>query len=289
MKKVLSISGGATKIAGLLGVAESLKDKGYRPEVIAGVSSGSIIAILYATGLLSQVRTEILNMNLDTIFDIKPVNSKGKFTLRALWRLIQGKDSLGRMGNLEKLIRKYITTSVWGRFLHNENAPDVIVMAVDFLSGSRKTWNLKGLDYETAIKVIMASCSIPIMTPPVVIDNTPYYDGGLRDHNPSPKVIEIYGPHLDIVSIYSRPEDYRVLDGYPVSRMIPIMSRTIEILNIEVSKGDEDYTKLISQMIGTDNQYIYLPPIMQHLYDTDHTRLRKLYFEGYRAALQINI
>ncbi len=96
--KTLSISGGSTKIAALGGSAITLlKDYSYKPEIICGISSGGLLALPLAMGLYNELEELITNFKLDDIFGkYKPVNNKGKLTIRSLFRLLTGKPSLGK-------------------------------------------------------------------------------------------------------------------------------------------------------------------------------------------------
>lgn len=287
--KLISFSGGATKIPGLLGVAEAFVSTGVKPDILAGVSSGAITAAIYGMGLTKQSRDLIMNMTLDTIFDIKPVNKKGKFTLCALWRLINGKSSLGRMGSLEKLMRQVITQDLYEAYQDTPSTPPVLVMAVNFSDGSRKLWNLKEEPYELGIKAIMASCSIPVMAEPVEIEGKFYFDGGLRDHNPIIKILEDFSGITKAIGVYSRPEDHKILPSTFKRKIFPILTRSVDILNLEVSKSDELMSLLLSEREKIEMENIFLPAVMHHLYDTDPVRIKKLNQEGYLAGLDCQL
>jgi predicted acylesterase/phospholipase RssA len=279
--KLLSLSGGATKIPGLFGCTEAVLARGWQPDIWAGVSSGALTAAIFGIGVAEQARPLILDMSLDTIFDRKPVNEKGGFTLQALWRILTGAPSLGSMGNLDKLLRTIITKEKFSDYLTSATSKPVYVMAVNFVDGSRQLWNLKKCSHQEALSALLASCSIPVMCPPVWIDGIPYVDGGLRDHNPVNKVLEEAPSLSSVLAIYSRPEHYKILHPDYRARVLASLMRSIDILNVEVSKGDESLSLALADVMGLRLENIFLPAVMKSLYDVDRGRIQELYRRGY--------
>lgn len=70
-----------------------------------------------------------------------------------------------------------------------ENPADFIVVAEEIETGATKYFtkdDIKQDDY----RVLSASCNIPILNRPVVIDNKKYYDGGFADSLPIEKALQ---------------------------------------------------------------------------------------------------
>ncbi|MCI0751031.1 MAG: patatin-like phospholipase family protein, partial [Flammeovirgaceae bacterium] len=217
--KHLGISGGGTKISGLFGAAEVLlKEKGFKPDVISGISAGAILSVPLALGKFEEVKDIVLNLTLDTFFSKKPVRSNGSFHPMAIVRAIFGKPYLGKQGNLEKTIRKVVSEEEFNRYKNDPTLPACIVGAVDFITGHRYYFNLKNVSYKEYPRMVNASSSIPIFTSGIQlpIDGKPayLYDGGVRDHIASHYVLaesEFKDRFTESVSIFSRPEDYKAL------------------------------------------------------------------------------
>ncbi|HEY9007122.1 MAG TPA: patatin-like phospholipase family protein [Ohtaekwangia sp.] len=295
MKKHLGISGGGTKIAGLFGAAEVLlKEKGYKPDVISGISAGAILAVPLALGKFDKVKELVLNLTLDTFFSQKPVKENGSFTLGSIWRAITGKPYLGRQGNLEKMVQSVVSES---EFLDYQNDPGkavCIVGAVDFITGGRKYINLKdkAVSYAEFPRLVNASSSIPIFTNGIQTsiggDLVYLFDGGVRDHIATAFVLgesEFKDQFDESVSIFSRPEDFKVLsEEFDDKNVISILSRYVDITNVEISKNDEFQIDDICQRKGIRSTKLFLPRVMKSTYDTDHGRLKEIYDKGAQEA-----
>ena len=298
--KHLGISGGGTKIAGLFGLAESIiYDRGYVPDIISGISAGAILALPLALGKREIIKEQVLNLSMDDFFNVAPIRENGKIrTFNAILKLIGGKHYLGEQKNLEKTIAKVVSRSEFEKYKEDKTKAICIVGTVDFYTGKRFYINLKKVSYKDFLKFVNASASIPIFTPGIEMDGPIYdfegetidypklllYDGGVRDHSPSNKILSSNHPDFQITettSIFSRPDDIReVLEpkNFEPSSLLKILERYVAITNAEVSKNDEVQEKnTILRKVIMDHGTFFLPRIMQGVYDIDKTRLRQLY------------
>jgi predicted patatin/cPLA2 family phospholipase len=293
--KHLGISGGGTKIAGLFGVAETLMiEKQFKPDVISGISAGAILSLPLALGKFNEVRKLVLNFTLDDFFSKPPVQPNGKFTLGALWRMIVGDPYLGKQGNLEKKLKALISEEEYIAYQNDNAKPACVVGAVDFITGSRKFFNLKKTSYEDFPRVVNASSSLPIFTNAIKMqvdgEKTYLFDGGVRDHIASLWIMEdedseFKGKISETVNVYSRPEDFKVLsDEFDDKNVISILSRYVDITNVEISKTDEVLINAFCKREGISFTNLYLPRVMKSVYDTDPGRLNKIYNEGLKEG-----
>lgn len=284
--KHLGISGGGTKISGLFGAAEILMvNKKYKPQIISGISAGAILSVPLALRKFRMIKEMVLNFDLDTIFSQKPVNNKGNLSWRALVNFIKGKPYLGKQKNLINEIKKIITDKDFEQYLSGDY-PDCIIGTVDFETGSRKYFNLKELDYNTYLKAVNASASLPVFTEGTKFKGQYLFDGGVRDHIATGWILDNFPDIKETISIYSRPEDFRAVknDFYP-KNVIKILERHIEITNVEISKNDEKIEDHLCKENGIKQTKIFLPRIMESVYDINKERVRKMYEEGRNAAL----
>lgn len=287
----LGISGGSTKIAGLTGAAFELLEKyNYRPDVISGVSAGSILALPMVLGKWDMLEKTVKHIKLSDFFDIAPVNEKGKFTFKALLRVIFGKSSLGRQKNLVKKIKEFVSAEEFLNYQHNVKYPIIYIGTVDFKTGSRCYFNLKDktITYAKFLQIILASSSIPIFAEPVYLnhDNKDMilFDGGVRDHIGTGYVLENVKGITETISIYSRPENYVTDNDWKDKNVLNVLERYVDITNIEVSKSDEKFEDMICLEQNIKQRKIFLPKILTSLYDVDETRLAMLYNAGREAA-----
>jgi len=298
--KHLGISGGGTKIAGLFGIAESIiYDRGYKPDIISGISAGAILALPLALDKRQEILDLVFKFDLQTFFNVPPVKRSGKVRVfNALSRMVRGKHSLGEQDNLEKIIAKVITETEFEEYVKDDSKAICIVGSVDFYTGKRFYINLKSVTYNQFLKFVNASASIPIFTEGVEMENeiidfegklSParkvlLYDGGVRDHSPSHKILS--SEHADFqvtetCTIFSRPENLREIihpNTFHPTGILKVLDRYTEITNAEISKNDAAQEKVIIAQKGIiDHGTFYLPRVMEGFYDVNEKRLRELY------------
>lgn len=156
----VAFSGGGAKGFCHIGVIMALESFGVRPEIISGVSAGSIAAVLYGAGLDPKDMIECFSV----------ANSFSDYT-----KIVIPKEGLFRLDRFAKLIETWLPV----RNLEDLRIPTV-VCATNFDRGISVGWS-KG---EIAPRVV-ASCSIPIIFPPVVINGEHYVDGGVLRNLPA--------------------------------------------------------------------------------------------------------
>lgn len=309
--KHLGISGGGTKITGLFGAAEAiLLDRNYKPDIISGISAGAILSVPLALGKYDEIKKLVLDYNLKTFFNVPPVKKgkKGKLRiLNAIKRIIGKKHSFGEQYNLEKSLSKLVTKSDFENYKTNDDYAICIIGSVDFYTGKRIYVNLKTVSYDFYLKFVNASSSIPIYTEGIkfvtpitdfegneIIDEVLLFDGGVRDHSPTHKVLKsakFDNKITETCSIFSRPNDLSDImssDFSPKTKksITIILKRYIDIVNMEISKNDEALEKeVIKEKSIFNHGTFYLPKVMNSYYDLGKGKLKKLY-DGGREAVQ---
>lgn len=154
----LVLSGGGAKGFAHVGVLKAFEELGIRPDIISGTSAGAVIAVLYADGYSPD---EILDLFSGLSFnDLAEITlpRAGFFKIDRFKQFLQ--QSL-RAENIEDL------------------AIPVVVTATDLDHGRYEVWRSGAI-----AERVTASCSIPIIFPPVLIDGTHYVDGGVLRNLP---------------------------------------------------------------------------------------------------------
>ena len=287
--KGLFISGGSTKFIALLSAVKELNEQDFRPDILAGVSSGAIVSLVYACDVMKEAINIGLNLSMDTIFSQCPFTSKGKITGSAIWNIIRGKTYLGKMGNLEKAIRSIVTKEKFESYQNNPEAPHVIVLAVNASNKTRKIWYLKQCKYELAIKAVMASSSIPLVCTPVEIDGQFYYDGGLRDHTPGNYVLErtkLGSMLTKVVTVFSRPEQLDDVPNNSWNRDILTVFNDLVMptMNYEISKNDHFQEERLCVERKIMYRPVFIERFVEHLYDVNNERMKLGYRLGKKAV-----
>ncbi len=154
----VALSGGGARGFAHAGALAAIEEAGHRPDVIAGVSAGSIVAALYAAGVSPLKFTKLFaGRNFSDFAKFKPKGG-GIFSMVPLMEFLI--TNLGKYHNIEDL------------------PLPIYLGATDFDHGVPVVFDHGPI----AIRVI-ASCCIPIAFKPVKIGDTHYVDGGvLRNH-----------------------------------------------------------------------------------------------------------
>ena len=160
----LVLSGGGVRGFAHAGILKGLEEQGIRPDVISGVSAGAIVGALYADGYSPDEMMEIF--------------SEGKSFFE------YAKISVPKMGlfktvGLKKNLEKYLKSDK----IEDLEIP-IFIAATNLASGQIVHFNSGEL-----IPRVLASASIPVLFEPVVIEGTPYVDGGVMDNFPVSPVI----------------------------------------------------------------------------------------------------
>lgn len=154
----IAFSGGGARGFAHAGALEAIEEAGLQPDILAGVSAGSVVATLYAAGLRPRQFLDIFSDQAFTsLARLRPTGG-GFFSLEPFGEFIR--ENLHGYENLEDLpVPVYLGVT---DFTHG--------VAAEFHTG------------EISRRVV-ASCSIPITFRPVEIDGVEYVDGGvLRNH-----------------------------------------------------------------------------------------------------------
>jgi predicted acylesterase/phospholipase RssA len=278
----LFVSGGATRFIGLASSAIRLHELGFSPQVYGGISAGAILLVPLIMGKYEEIITIGGNLTPQQIFPVRPVNDDGDITWKAIWRIITKEYSLG-IQDIKPIVRNVVTPELFKEYQCGDY-PDAFVMAVDANTLRRKLWNLKdkSIDYEKYLKIISASSRIPIMTQAEYIDGVPYFDGGMRNHTPSTKVLQLYDNKNigKVISLFSREETIDRPSTKWNNNVIEMIFRFIDCLSLEVSKRDEEMEKMLSIIKQFPLKQFYLDNILDSLYDTNPDSLEKLRLHG---------
>ncbi|MDR2911161.1 MAG: patatin-like phospholipase family protein [Bacteroidales bacterium] len=157
-KTGLVLSGGGTRGFVHLGIIAALYEKGIKPDVISGTSAGSIVGAFIAGGKSPE--------------EIYSVFHKGWFLKYTKFHIPV--DGLLRLDGLKKVIRKEIQANTI------EDLKIPLFVSVSNLNRGIVEYKNSG----PLGDIVLASSSIPILFPPVKINDEFFVDGGLMDNIP---------------------------------------------------------------------------------------------------------
>lgn len=273
-KILLDGSGGSTKGVGIYNAWKTIFDSGVKPNYISGVSVSCLLSVPFALGKFKELENILDNFCLKTIFKNPPINEKGKLSFLSILNVIRKKSGLAKMNSLEKLLRKLVTKQDFENYKTNKKYPTCIGMAVNFQDGSRFFFDCKKINYEQYINYTIASCSIPVYSEPVFFEGKTLLDGGVRNHSIAFDLVkELNVTH--VFSVFSRPETAK-LEGFKANGVLSVLSQTLEIMQNEISKQSENWLKENCKDLKINLKMIFLPQVLNSLYDVDRTRLNEL-------------
>jgi predicted acylesterase/phospholipase RssA len=283
--KGLAISGGSTKIGFLAGsTIELCKKNNY--DIITGISAGSIISLLLAIGEYELLKESVLPIDTPDFFKTEPMTDENKIKLSAIWRIIISKTSLAEF-TLDDLIRKIYTSEHHQRL--QRSGKMVKVGAANMNLKRIEYCDITKVDYELAIKWVVASSSIPVATDLVKIGNYLYTDGGVFQHVGGLEAIESGARELDVV--FSRPEKQELTHAdinWDPKNVVEVLFKTLSLMSDNNSWNDEDLI-IKESLIRNVSLNIYYTPfkLTTGMYKMDPD-LTKSWFElGREQVLNI--
>ena len=159
----IAFGGGGAKAGAHCGALQALKEFGVKPDVVSGTSAGSLVAAFYSAGFTPEKMIRMfLKMNFfkDIVEVSKP--GGGLFDSSPLMKIIETQMPYGNIEDLP--IPTYIVAS-------------------DMDHGKVKVFSKGRLAPR-----LVASCSIPIVFKPMVINGVHYIDGGVFQNLPVPAI-----------------------------------------------------------------------------------------------------
>lgn len=156
----LALSGGGARGFAHAGVLKALEESDLVPDVIAGVSAGSVAGVLYASGMKPD--------------DILALFSSAKFSDLCRLHLRNG-------GILDMTkFRQFISKALKGIDMLEDLPIPTYIGATNFDEGKPEVFSSGPISER-----VSASCSIPIAFSPVKIGGVNYVDGGVLRNLPA--------------------------------------------------------------------------------------------------------
>ena len=250
----LALSGGGAKGLAHIGVLEALKDYGINVDYIAGTSSGSLVASLYAAGYTPNEMLKIINKYKDGIIDI----DKG-IAFKLFGSVLKKKISIKGFVKgirLERML-EYILKEKGIEDISDLTYP-IAIPTVNLRTGEITYFSNIDLDntkaeykdrwclieeksnYEDEPKyikggklssIVRASCSVPGIFVPKKINDEIYIDGGVRVNSPI-DVLRKMGADKIIVVTFNCNKGNQM----GIENVIGISSQAFNIMSHESNK-----------------------------------------------------
>jgi NTE family protein len=194
MKTGLALSGGGARGIAHLGVVKAMLEKGIHFDVISGTSAGAVAGLFLAKGYSPDQALEIFTKTSVYKFLRPAINIRGLF----------------KIGSVESIIKPY-----FGEAVFTDLETPFYVSATNVRTGKIRVFSAGEL-----MRPVLASCCIPVVYEPMVIDNELYMDGGVVNNLP---VEPLLGNVDRIVGVHCNP----ISDQYQGRNMRRLMERSL--------------------------------------------------------------
>ncbi len=272
VKKGIVLSGGGARGAYQIGVLRAFQEADFLSDIAAysGASVGSLNATLLASGNIDRAEEIWFSMEKRKLFDEEQSFFKRLFQdgRELVFKGFYKTDKLEKM--IEDLIDYnavydhdiYVSTSLAG----DENVGFFELMSINLRNAFRKDTLsryqcLKELEQEEIKQTLLASCAIPVVFKPIVINGQTYYDGGVLDNVPVKPLIEAGCKEIFIIDVFRMrrqktpiPKDVKVHHIKPSKNLRGIMDFSQELIDKRYQIGLEDGRKFVKQYLKNSSE-----------------------------------
>jgi hypothetical protein len=286
----IALSGSSTKIQFHLGVAHELTNLGFDPKYLNGCSGGAIVQLFMSIKKFDKKTIDVfLDVKSSDVFNIEPMNSKGKLTLKAKLRAITGKGSLGKQDNLLQMIKDNFTEEDYKELKATGKKVFCTVFNLNTKLAEYVNISRPSMKYNTAMRFVVASAAIPLAVEPVKIGRSWYVDGGAVEHNGGKDLAK--RKFIDnLFTVWSRPDILTAIrKTRPENHFEPWKPeglkknglRVLEGIGFNTSLEDEETIDAFCA-INDINQTKVFPSykLMDQLYKFDKDLQRSMYEHG---------
>jgi len=236
----IAMSGGGIKGLCHAGVLKALEEQGIKPDILSGVSAGAVVGALYADGYTPD---EIAKLFEDISF-------------RHMTKIQIPDGGFFRIDAFEKFMQKTLRAKTF------EELKIPLRIVATNLDKGQSTVFTKG----KLVDAVVASCSVPILFSPKVIDGVRYVDGGVLKNFP---VSTIREDCEKLIGINASP---MVADEYKPT-ILNVASRTYHFMFKANILHDKELCDLLIEPIDMGN------------YDTfDVDKGREIFELGYNST-----
>ena len=190
-KATMVLEGGATRGVFTSGVLDLLMEKGIYVSHVIGVSAGTCNAVGYVAKQPGRTRDCMI-----------PADKSGNYYY-GMRDFVKEKSVM----NMDLIFDKFPNELIpfdYDTYFNSETECEIVT--TNCLTGKAE-YMTERKDRERLMKICRASCSMPLLTPIVNVDDVPYLDGGLADSVPIDRAKEI--GNEKIIVVLTKNEGYR--------------------------------------------------------------------------------
>lgn len=238
-----ALSGGGAKGFAHMGAIKALEERRLKPDIIAGTSAGALAGVFYADGFTPD---EIVDMFKNTKF-------------KQFVEFMLPTSGLFRPTGLKDFIKKNLRAKTFEQL----QIP-FIAVATDWEKGRYVEFS----EGKNLVDSVVASCCVPLIFSPVIIDGRSYVDGGLFKNLPASVIKDkcnvLFGVN---VAMIMPPEDKNNLKYYA--------ERTFTMMATSNTLADKKLCNVLIETKGLNKYWMF---------DLSHTD--EIVETGYKEAVR---
>ncbi len=274
----LALSGGGARGIAHIGVLKAFEEYGIPIHYIAGTSMGAVVGSFYASGYdADSLETIFKTTDWFAIFSNKPERPLIPLSRRLnqipaifqlgfdFWKIELPEAALSDY-RINRILIKYLSRAGFQAGRNFDHLPIPFrAVATDLKTGQRVILSRGNLS-----RAVRASISIPLLFPPVELDDLVLVDGGLADNIPV-DVVKQMGPDLVIA----------------VDVTSPPLERTMYQDIIGIANQLTDLLSSSRNMAYFQSPDILIKPDLHKHNFADYSKIDSLIAWGYEAAIKV--
>ncbi len=234
MKKLgIALAGGGARGAYQIGAWRALKEYEIDTKITAysGASVGSLNAVLFAMGDYDTAYDTWMKLDRNSLFNLEKkiykrvFKEKLNFLNRGVYNTKRLEKLMEESINFDKIKDKDIFIATTHLGTEKSTFFDLIRMNYRhyFKSDHQIAYQeLSKFKHEDVIKILLASCAIPIAFKPVQIGEKTFYDGGLLDNTPFQPLIDAGCDTIIVIDLFTfSPMRHKKVDGIKMYTCYP--------------------------------------------------------------------
>ncbi len=214
----IALSGGAARGIAHIAVLEALEMEGIPIHAIAGTSAGSIVGALYCAGLpLSEIRRILLNAKWKDIFTFT-VPRLGLISSEGIYRFMENVLPVKKFSSL---------------------LFPFAAVATDLHTGEKIT-----LTTGSVARAVQASCSLPVVFTPTVVNRKMLVDGGVSSQIP----VRTVRDELGAKKVIAVNVNYRALEMDQFDNVLKIAAHLSALWASRNAREEEKLADVVIQV-----------------------------------------
>lgn len=254
----LCISGGGAKIGFAVGVLETMEIKGIKPELVYGISSGSLCTAGLCYGSVGFLKSQLLEIR------------KKEDVLDPQWFKVLITQAIG-LGNADGLYGMKTMRKKLDELPEDNPVMKGVVGYVDLKRGGIIYISSSDVSKKDFLDAVQASCSIPLAMQTQRVEDEVRVDGGVRDMLPLKQLIDdpLKVDEIHVICLYPVAPNQKKIE----KKIVPVALRTIDLILNEVLQNDLKIAKLYNRFLEEELGAVIPGKRLIKLYEYIPTRL----------------